>query len=190
MAVDEVALALERGFLGREFLTWLWFRCEVEGGNFEVGGTELGLVVEDGLALATLEPDGAKVSIRGGTPTTRPEAAGALGTGLLLRKAKFVLASGDREWQFSLEGENLDVGSVKVPDPPEQEEGAAGEDDDPLVTKLEAGEQLREWLDALYIQFLEVRLGKDWDRIEVPRLGSWLRTKLDAAWETVGAASA
>lgn len=188
MAIDEVALALERGFLAREFLTWLWFRCEVEGGEFQVGQTELAMVVEDALALATLEPDGTKVTIRGGTPTERPEAANALGTGLLLRKARLLLAQGELEWTFTLDGETLDVTSVKVPEAPEGSAEEESEEEDPLVAKLEAGEQLREWTDALFRQFLELRLADDWDRIEVPRLSGWLRMKLDRAWETVGAA--
>lgn len=186
MAIDEVALALERGFLAREFLTWLWFRCEVEGGEFELNGTPLAMVVEDALALSTLEPDGTRVTVRGGTPTERPEAANALALGLLLRKARLLLAQGEREWHFSLDGDTLDVTGVKVPEPSEEDKD---EEEDPLVAKLEAGEQLKEWMDGLFRQFLELRLTDDWERIEIPRLSGWLRMKLDRSWELVGSAA-
>ena len=34
-------------FLGEEFLTWLWFRIESEGGDFEVGRESIGVILDD-----------------------------------------------------------------------------------------------------------------------------------------------
>ncbi len=181
---EDLAFAAERSFLATELLTWLWFRCEVEGGEFDLDGGQVALVVEDGLSLASWDDDGPRASLRGGTPTLRPEAANALGGGLVLRRARFVAARGDREWHFALDGDTLDLLGVKVPEPPEGEEDDAV---DALAEKLAAGEELRGIVDALYAQFLELRLSKDWDAIEVPRLADWVKAKLDRAWQTVGA---
>jgi len=179
---EDLAFAIERSFLAQEFLTWLWFRCEVEGGEFKVGDQEVAVVVEDALALTSWDEDGTRVTVRGGTPTLRPETAGALAGGLTLKKARLLVAVGDREWQLTLDGDGLDLSSVKVPP-------AEDEDDDPLAEKLAAGEELRDLVDGLYEEFLALRLGSaDWDQIEVPRIVDWVKRKLESAWGQVGVA--
>jgi len=181
---DDLTLALERSFLASEFLTWLWFRCEVEGGVFDLPSGGVSLAVEDALSLASWDDDALKASLRGGAPTRRPEAANALASGLLLKKARFILARDTREWLFSLDGDTLDLSSVKVVDPDAEED----EDEDPLATKLAAGEELRGAIDALYGEFLAQRLDGAWDRVEVPRLREWVRFKLEHASKQVGVA--
>ena len=94
----------------------------------------------------------------------------------MLHKAKLIAAEGNREWQFTLDTESLDLLSVKVP--------ALEEDDeveDPLAEKLGAGEWLRETVDALFESFLALRLSGDWQKIEVPRLEHWVRVKVERA---------
>ena len=159
---EDTAFAVEKSFLAREFLTWLWFRCEAEGGEFTTDMGEFALVVEDALALASWDDDGLKVSVRGGMPTTSAGAAGSLGAGLQLRKARFLLARDDREWSFNLDSDHLDVSGMKSPATEEDE------DDDPLVTKLAAGEELRDLVESLYGQFVELRLGDTWESLEPP----------------------
>jgi hypothetical protein len=180
---DDMAFAMERSFLAQEFLTWLWFKCEVEGGTFVVPQGPIGVAIDDALSLVSWTDDGLKASLRGGSPTGRPEAANALAAGLMLKRARLILALDSREWQFSLDADTLDLLGVKTVDP-----DADDEPEDALADKLAAGEQLREIVDSLYELFLALRLSEDWDRIEVPRLKSWVKKKLTHAWELVGAA--
>ncbi|RMG18303.1 MAG: hypothetical protein D6731_02340 [Planctomycetota bacterium] len=185
MSNDELAFALERSFLAYEFLTWLWFRCEVEGGNFDLDGVgSVGVAVDDGLSLARLQDDELKASLRGGNPTGRPEAANALAAGLLLKKARLVVAKGSREWSFGLDAETLDLSGVKVVDPQAEEE----EPEDALADKLSSAEELREIVDGLFREFLALRLDDEWEALEVGRLRDWVRTKLERAWQVVGTA--
>jgi hypothetical protein len=176
MALDDLAFAIERSFLASEFLTWLWFRCETEGGTFDLPSGGLSVAVEDALQLASWDEDGVKASLRGGAPTKRPEAAHALAAGLLLSKARFVGARGGREWLFALDGQTLDLTSVKVVDPEDDEEP-----EDSLSDKLAAGEELRLAIDELYDVFLGLRLDDDWNAIEVERIRGWVSTKLKHA---------
>lgn len=178
MAVDDLAFTLERSFLASEFITWIWFRCEVEGGTFDLPSGGLSLAVEDALQLASWEDEGVKSNLRGGAPTRRPEAAHALAAGLLLAKARFVAARAGREWLFSLDGQTLDLSGVKVV---EAEGEAEDEPEDALADKLAAGEELRIAIDELFEQFLGLRLDDDWETIEVERLRSWVRQKLERA---------
>ena len=183
MSKNDLAFALERNFLASEFLTWLWFRCEVEGGVFDLPDGGVSVAVDDGLSLASWEEDGMKASLRGGSPTLRPEAASALASGLVLKKARMIVAKGTREWMFSLDGATLDLLGVKTADPDAEEEP-----EDALAEKLAAGEELREIVDALYDLFLQLRLGRDWESLEVSRLRDWVRDKLAQAQALVGAA--
>src|SRR5271163_3483359 len=114
---DKGGVSQEQAFLGRDFLTWLWFRCEAEGGEFDLGGRDGGgqtaVMVEDALALVSVDEDGSVMTLRKGTPTARPEAANALAAGMALKKARVFVARGPREWQFTLDGETLDLGGLK-----------------------------------------------------------------------------
>ena len=204
---------LEQSFLGRDFLTWLWFRCEAEGGEFDLGGRDGGgstaVMIEDALALVSSDEDGSVMTLRKGTPTTRPEAANALAAGMTLKKARVFVARGPREWQFTLDGETLDVGGLKTPeieDKSETPEGEAAEavtadekaekaekkkakDDDALddvAEKLLQAEEAREVVEGLYRQFLGLRLGREWEKTELPRMREWVSLKLDKAAALVG----
>ena len=68
---QDLAFALERSFLASEFLTWLWFRCEVMGGEFKLpdvegGAGEISVAVDDALSLVSWADDGLKATLRGG----------------------------------------------------------------------------------------------------------------------------
>ncbi len=182
---EDLTFALERSFLASEFLTWLWFRCEVEGGVFDLPTGGISLAVEDALTLAGWDDEGLRATLRGGSPTRRPEAANALAGGLLLRKAKLVAARDTREWLFTLDGQSLDLSGIKVIENEEDED----EPEDPLADKLAAGEELRAAIDELFCLFLALRLADDWSRIEVPRLRDWVRAKMEQAAKAVGTAS-
>lgn len=183
MAVEDLAFALERSFLASEFITWIWFRCEVEGGTFDLPSGGLSVAIEDALQLASWDDEGVKSSLRGGAPTRRPEAAHALAAGLLLSKARFVAARAGREWLFALDGQTLDLTSVKVIDAEEDGE----EPEDALADKLAAGEELRLAIDELYDAFLALRLDADWEAIEVERLRGWVREKVARAQKNLSA---
>lgn len=208
----------ERGFLGRDFLTWLWFRCEVEGGEFELpsahgGSSQLqstAVVVEDALALVSVEEDGSVMTLRKGTPTARPEAANALAAGMTLKKARLIVARGPREWQVTVDGDTLDLSGLKTPQPdapegtdeadeptsPDQVEAgetkkkkAARSEDaalDELAEKLDSADEARDAIEGLFKAFLDVRLTKDWEKVELPRMQTWVGSKLEKAAADVG----
>ncbi|MGA1608479.1 MAG: hypothetical protein ACO4CT_15950, partial [Planctomycetota bacterium] len=67
--------ASNHGFLGEEFLTWLWYRLETEGGDFDLGqGTVIGVAMDDYLEFAPLDEDETLQTMRKGMPTRSPEA--------------------------------------------------------------------------------------------------------------------
>ncbi|MHC5065518.1 MAG: hypothetical protein ACYTG5_16260, partial [Planctomycetota bacterium] len=63
------------GFLGEEFLTWLWYRMENEGGEFNLpGGRVIALSMDDYLCFAPRDDDDTEHSLRRGIPSRSPEA--------------------------------------------------------------------------------------------------------------------
>lgn len=125
-------------FLGREFLTWLWFRGE-SGGEVNVAnaalaapiGSRAGLLVasgreggilttvfvNDALSFVGADKADTAVSVRKGAPTARPEATAALRAGLMLRRASVTIARGGSCWTCSLDGETFDVAGLKISRP-------------------------------------------------------------------------
>ncbi len=208
--------SVEQAFLGRDFLTWLWFRCEAEGGEFDLGGRDGGgqtaVMIEDALALVSVDEEGSVMTLRKGSPTARPEAANALAAGMTLKKARVFVARGPREWQFTLDGETLDLGGLKTPEIDDKEETPGGEGElgenltaeekaekkskkeksdvedalDEVAEKLLQAEEARGVVEDLYKAFLGVRLAKEWDKSELPRMKEWVSLKLDKAAAEVG----
>ena len=67
------------GFLGEEFLTWIWFRWETTGGEFTLsGGRVVGIALDDFLAFAAPSEDATEQTLRRGLPTRTAEARTAL----------------------------------------------------------------------------------------------------------------
>ena len=66
-------------FLGEEFLTWLWFRIETQGGDFDLPGNRaVGLSFDDFLAFAPRDDDETEHTLKKGTPSRSAEASTAL----------------------------------------------------------------------------------------------------------------
>jgi hypothetical protein len=58
------------GFLGEEFLTWIWFRWETDGGEFTLpGGRVVGIALDDFLCFAAPHDDETEQTLRRGLPT-------------------------------------------------------------------------------------------------------------------------
>jgi hypothetical protein len=144
----------EQAFLGEEFLTWLWFRIETEGGEFELGGESIAVVLDDFLAFAPLEADATEQSLRKGLPTRTPEARAALRSGRRLRRAKLLVARGSDEWTLVLDGPTLGLRSIKVPADGEEETTAA----DRRSARVQGFLDVHDIVFGLYERFLEERL--------------------------------
>ncbi len=170
---DTAVLAKDKAFLGREFLTWLWFRSEVDGGEFDLGNGEepVAVLFDDGIVLASPE-DPEQVAVRRASPHASAEARTALLVGKTVERAKLQIARGDREWRLTVVGDTLDLRSVKVPDP-----DPAERPDDLVLYRLGAFEEAFSMVDGLYGLFLAARLGEDWETREVRAVSDWVRRK-------------
>lgn len=110
---------------GRDFLTWLWYYSEVEGGLIEHEQFgEFAIMIEGPLTFAfAAETKGAAETTikKGDSPLRSAEAKAALAVGKKLRKARFVLARGNETWSGAFDADGFNFGSLSLPEGEEME---------------------------------------------------------------------
>lgn len=149
------AVAATHGFLGEEFLTWLWFRWETDGGEYELSaGRSVGVALDDFLAFAAPSDDETEQTLRHGLPTRTAEARTALRQGRRLKKAKLIVAESSRQWTATLDATTMTLTGVRLPDDAEDVESPADRTADRAANWL----ALYETIMAIYRIFLRERL--------------------------------
>ncbi len=139
-------------YLGREFLTWLWFEAEHNGGKVE--GGELGPIgVTFGQRL-TLETGGnvrEGSTVQADAPAEAEEARTALRVGKKVARARLFLDVGERQYQVSLDAETLTFANAKLPVLLGKGESHAIDERLALLDELEAV------IDQLFVGFVNLR---------------------------------
>ncbi len=159
------------GFLGEEFLTWLWFRWETSGGEFTLPGARVvGIAIDDLLAFAPRSDDEHEQTIRHGLPTRTAEARTGLRQGHRLAKARLLIAEGASQWSLVLDGARMAFSSVRGPDDAEDCESAEDRTGDRAANWL----ALYQIVEQLFGQFLRVRLAPAWNEKEAPAMAGWM----------------
>ena len=148
-----------KDFLGNEFLLWLWHEADSRTGAIATESAgEVTVYLDRHLDLDCAYGQTGKDSLRGEGPTRMPEAKDGLRTGKVPRKVGLIVDANGQQSSFSLAGEALAVGSLKLPD--------VEEADSPRVVLEERVSMLREVsraLDALFETFLKTRAGSSWE---------------------------
>lgn len=156
-------------FLGEEFLVWLWWRAETQGGLYAVNDTErIGVALEKVLEFYD-EATGVKVVVRGDAPTRAPEAREALSRGMRLARAGLIITVNDENVSVVLDGPTFDLRSIKGPKP----EGDSPEDRDASALSILFG--LTEAIDRVYKMYLTERTAPDFMKRIAPDLLKWAR---------------
>lgn len=159
------------GFLGEEFLTWLWFRWESDGGEFTLpGGRVVGVALDDFLSFAAPSDDETEQTLRRGLPTRTAEARTALRQGRRLRKARLLIGEGSRQWAATLDAPTLTLMGVRLPEDAEECESDVDRTADRAANWL----ALHEIVMALYGQFLRDRLRPDYLATSGERQAHWM----------------
>lgn len=105
--------------IGMDFLTWIWFFCEVRGGLFRTASSapEFAAMLE-GPAVFFLEGEGAhETALRRGMPLISREAKTAMMAGKKLRSVKLTLASGKMQFTATVDGLDFAFRGIKLPRP-------------------------------------------------------------------------
>ncbi len=180
-----------RRFVGRELLLWLWFESEI----FEATLTtkmhgSFGFWLEGRLVLSAGQE---RTTIRGTTPGQHREAKESLLRGKMPDLAGLHVSWADHEATFTLKAESLAIGSLRLPKkeasestpidlsaPPRRprKKGtaasfAADEVHEDFYERMRATREIEGIVEALYGDFLKLRLGPAWSEVVFPALDAW-----------------
>ncbi|MCP4593194.1 MAG: hypothetical protein GY842_20855 [bacterium] len=158
----------DRCFLGKEFLTWLWYKIDSDRSALQLNtGDELAVMISRTMKLeCDFAVNGTDVITADG-PASLPEAKAALSTGKQVTRMGLILGCRTGEYSLVLDGRRMAI-STMIP-PTDDEER------DPQARREQRFEQIAdaaELLDVLFELFLRRRTSGEWSQ-ELGRMRSW-----------------
>jgi hypothetical protein len=165
----------DASFLGREFLTWLWFKSEERNGRIAIPGKDE--VDVHFLRRVVLESGAGEYSetvVCQGLHANLREGKAALREGKRVREARIELKRDNQDWEFTFKADPFQFQSMRLP-------AAAGEDEEGadregrILERIYTIETAMKTMDELFDFFLRRRLSAEWASEEIPKLKKWLR---------------
>ena len=155
-------------YLGNEFLLWLWWRWETDSDTMKLSDdTEVCGIFSRSLTLDCPLGESGKETIAADSPVMLPEAALAVRSGKLPRKAGLTLIRNDQQFDFALKAEAFSVSGAKL-----TELGSDGPME--MEDRLQSLRTFSETLDLLFDVFCEHRLAETWAK-ELRSMQRWLK---------------
>lgn len=156
-------------FLGNEFLLWLWWRFETQSETIALAdGSEVTGMLARTLALECPRGASGKETITAEAPAALPEAAQAIRSGKLPRKAGLILVRHGVQYELVLQAETFSVSGARI----RTEETAEGRGI--LEDRIENVRSLHETLNLLLAAFCARRIGRQWSG-ELDAICRWLK---------------
>jgi hypothetical protein len=94
-------------FLGREFLTWLWYRSDKNDGLFDRDGEQIEIWFDAKLVLEAQADIKEQNVIKSETPTETDEARASLLNGKQVKEARLRVISDQKQWTVTVKGDDL-----------------------------------------------------------------------------------
>jgi len=167
-------LAVDRASLGREFLTWLWFKSEERNGTVSIPGTgDVELLMIRRLVLESGDGEYAETVVCQGMHADLKEGKEALRQGKKIKEARIKLGKDEDNWEFTLKADRFSFQSLKLPvmtdklDDSEDRDGA-------IIERVYLIETATKTMIQLFRLFLDLRLSPRWLSSEAPRIKNWL----------------
>ena len=155
-------------YLSGEFLTWLVFFADVDGGEFP------GFTVRVGnkLSLRSAQSMVSDVTIKGKNPSLSADLLYTMAGGLSVREVDLAIEAGDRRWSFALSSDGFDLKRVKLPELTAEVEEEHVEERAALLWELD------EYVKSAFIRFLHLRVTGEWGRETVPAMRAWISDRV------------
>jgi hypothetical protein len=160
--------------LGREFLTWLWFKSEERGGAVQIPG--MGDVEVSFARRLALESGGGEYSesiVCQGFHAGLKEGKAAILEGKKAKEARIQIGAGPEKFEFTLKADSFQFQSLRLPSgftEGEEEEDREGR----VLERVYLVEKAVKATDQLFSTFLKRRLSPQWSSEEIPRVKKWL----------------
>src|SRR5262249_40056325 len=105
-----------KDFLGNEFLTWLWHEADAKASSVETDAGEVTVFFDRALDLDCAYVQAGRDSLRGDGVSRMPEAADALRSGKVPRKAGLLMDANNLTYSLMLAAESFGFASLKLPE--------------------------------------------------------------------------
>ncbi len=157
-------------YFGNEFLLWLWWHWETQSERVELpDGSEVTGMFTRTLTLQCPLGESGKGTISAEGPTSLPEAAQAIRSGKLPRRAGMILVRQGEQYDLTLQAESFAISGAKI-QMAEQGEGRGGVED-----RVDGLRAMHQTLALLFEAFCQLRVGKRWPQT-LQQLRRWLKT--------------
>ena len=165
---DLVERIEQNRFVGREFLLWLWFESQLFETNLAPHGMPAcSLWLETRITLSFEREESV---LKSPAPGAAPEAREALRQGKLPREARIRMITEEREFAWLFKADTLGLASVALPAELTKKDDDAHE---VLYERMRLVEALEATLEALWSDFLALRLSEAWEATCVPVFGQF-----------------
>ena len=173
--MDFLDILREKAFLGREFLTWLWFKSDQTGGVIEIPSRKaMQVVFLDRMTLDLTDVETPQtVSLKGEYSELR-EGLAALREGKKIEGARISFKADENEFTVVLKGTWFSYGSFKTPPilPPDERDSDV-EAEGNFLEKISLVEEGMGIIDDLFEYFVKLRVSEAWELVEVPAIRKW-----------------
>jgi hypothetical protein len=161
-------------FLGREFLTWLWFKSEERDGVImmpDVGDISIAFVRR--IVLESGEGPYSETVVCQGYHADLREAKAALREGKKIKEARLRMGFGAEEWEFTFKADEFQFQSMKLPAIMKFAE-EEGNTEGRILERISMVETAMMMMDRLFSLFLNKRRLPEWLSEEIPRIQHWM----------------
>lgn len=157
------------GHLPSEFLTWLWYTSDQEGGSLQLGEDgKVDVWVDDRIAFRSQEDDKPRTVLTGENPAATLEARAALAGGRVVRELRLALRRDEREYSVAVRGAHLDLVGAKLPGL------VKGATEEVLLDRMYLYEELVWLMSALLRRFARERTDAAWSSTTLPAMRAWV----------------
>lgn len=173
--VDHTLAAAESALLGREFLTWLWYKAEALNGLFKAAdGKHFTVFMEQKVTVTGGEGESKETASSAGAHSELVEARLGLRTGKKVDRALLKFDQDGQTWTVQVRAEEFALNSLRTPKIETKRE--EGEDPDgAFLEKIYLVETATAFFDTVYETFLRLRLSPaKWEE-EVKAFRVWLQ---------------
>lgn len=182
--VDQLTTVTKsKAFLGREFLTWLWYVSESSKDPHQTRSNdqeyEYQIWVDDRIVLESGNSNAHQSVMKGGDPSQSGEASVALQSGKMVRELKIgVHITNLGDFTANLHCDDLSPRSLKLPAPASDAPVGEGKIDAmPVLMRVRHTQIFLSVIDDLFKRFLDLRTTKDWDNMHLMRIRDWVKQK-------------
>jgi len=170
---EAVITQKDASLIGREFMTWLWYKSEERNGKISLPqDEEIELNFLKKIVLETGEGEYAQGVVCHGIHTELKEGKEAIRWGKKVKEAVIKLTADQNEWEFTLKADNFHYRSLKLPpaERPESKEDVSGQ----MLERIYLIENAANTIDRLYDYFVDLRFSPKWEDKEKKLFTKWL----------------